>query len=224
MSAERSALPDGRVRSGYHHGDLPDTLMDLGVAQIGRVGIEKLSLRALAREAGVSPTAPYRHFPSRQCLLAAIATRGFRRLTERMHQALEGSGDPQERFVRFGKAYVDLAREDPVSYELMFGGAIEFGRYPDLFEAAETSFRQLLDVLRRSAGRPMSDDEVQLLAGTVWAGVHGIASLIVSKLTSRDSASRPSLAAGAIRSLTADPEKALHLLFDPLIARSEALP
>ncbi len=211
--------PDTPARATYHHGELPETLIDLGVTQIRQFGIEKLSLRALAREAGVSPTAPYRHFPTRQCLLAAIATRGFHSLTARMKSALGESSDAHDQFVRFGKAYVDLAREDPVSYELMFGGVIDFERYPALFEAAETNFRQVIDVLRAHAGGA-SEDDLLVLAGTVWAGVHGIASLLISKLMAAPH-TRPSLAVSAMRRLGSDPEAALHLLFDPIMGGSQ---
>jgi len=204
-------------RSAYHHGDLPGTLMDLGVQHIAREGIEKLSLRALAREAGVSPTAPYRHFPTRLCLLAGIATRGFKRLTERMRLALQDSADPNERFVKFGQAYLDFASEEPVSYELMFGGIIEFDRYPMLHEAAEASFGQLLEVLRNTVDASVSDEEIQLLAGSVWAGVHGLAALLISKLRTRRQTANRSSAVAAIDRLAAEPERALQLLLGSVL-------
>ena len=69
------AAATGASATTYHHGDLPETLMALALEHIAESGTEKLSLRALAREAGVSATAPYRHFPSKQCLLAETLRR-----------------------------------------------------------------------------------------------------------------------------------------------------
>lgn len=202
-------------RTAYHHGSLAEVLMDLAVAQIGKDGIERLNLRALAREAGVSPTAPYRHFPSRQCLLAGIATRGFRRLTEEMREASNDAGFSRDAFARFGMAYVAFARRDPVSYELMFGGVIDFEQYPDLKAAAESGFQQLLDFLSRSLRGTPDPDHLMLTAGTVWAGVHGIASLLTSKFV-RLSGVNDSNAVEAVRALAERTEEALHLAFDHL--------
>ncbi len=87
----------------YHHGDLAGTLMEAALQHIAAEGTESLSLRALAREAGVSATAPYRHFPSKQCLLAALATRGFKRLRDAMSTGLEPDMAVEDRFRAVGQ-------------------------------------------------------------------------------------------------------------------------
>ena len=71
-------------KSGYHHGDLKQTLIDVSVDVINREGLEALSLRALATQAGVSSGAPYHHFADRNDLLATIALQGFELLGQAM--------------------------------------------------------------------------------------------------------------------------------------------
>ena len=87
------------VNTSYRHGNLPQALMDLAIQHIARAATEKLSLRALARELGVSQTAPYRHFSSKQCLLAAIATQGFDELRKRNVSAYDKTQPLEERLV-----------------------------------------------------------------------------------------------------------------------------
>ncbi|MCB1684347.1 MAG: helix-turn-helix transcriptional regulator, partial [Pseudomonadales bacterium] len=103
----------------YHHGDLAVTLMDLALARISAEGTERLSLRGLAREAGVSPAAPYRHFPSKRCLLAALATRGFRELLSRVQAHERLSEDLEERLLNLGRAYIGFALDRPTTYQIM---------------------------------------------------------------------------------------------------------
>ncbi|MCR9279729.1 MAG: TetR/AcrR family transcriptional regulator [Pseudomonadaceae bacterium] len=196
----------------YHHGDLRMTLMDLAIAHIEKVGMEKLSLRALAREAGVSATAPYRHFPSRQCLLAGIAIRGFRRLKSRIEVALTNSEGFEDQFVSMGLAYIDNAVNDPVTYQLMFGAMVDFSAYPDLQRASEESFGVLLAQLKNAEPRADLDLSDIELAGTVWSGVHGIASLTINgRAREKKDAQRVESAAGmAISSVAQDPERVIR--------------
>lgn len=165
----------------YHHGDLPATLMELALEHIAREGTEKLSLRALAREAGVSATAPYKHFPTKRCLLAALATRGFRALEEANAAVTISGADLEDGFVNMGMAYIRFATDNPTAYQIMFGTVIEdFTAYPDLAEAAEASFtpvRQLIDLAL--ARMPDWDMTPELLGGIIWTMVHGMASLLI---------------------------------------------
>lgn len=186
--------------------------MDLAIDHIESVGMEKLSLRALAREAGVSATAPYRHFPSRQCLLAGIATRGFRRLKSRIQTALASSENFEDQFVNMGLAYIDNAVSDPVTYQLMFGAMVDFAAYPGLQQASEDSFAELLTMIKNHSPRAdlkLSDIE---LAGIVWSGVHGIASLTINGRVREkmDSARVESSAGMAIAAVAQDPERVMR--------------
>jgi len=211
--AESTGRGESVLRTGYHHGYLSDALIDMAIAKIAESGMEKLSLRALAREAGVSSTAPYRHFSSRESLLAAIATRGFRTLTDKLDRSLASGTSFEAQFIAMGMAYIKHAVDDPVSYHLMFGEMAGSGKYADLSAAADDCFARLLQTLEINA--PLAHLEVTSLelSAAVWAGVHGIASLLVTVLHHPREGRPDSQAGRALAALAADPERALRLLF-----------
>src|SRR2546430_6260512 len=102
-----------KVAKRYHHGDLRRTLIDAALRIVEQVGPGALSLRELARHAGVSHAAPYRHFASREALLAALAAEGFRGLGAEMAALASDGGDPLARFAALGLAYVRYAVAHP---------------------------------------------------------------------------------------------------------------
>ena len=216
-------MDSGQAKSEgtYHHGDLPATLMDLALAHIALEGTEKLSLRALAREAGVSATAPYRHFPTKRCLLAALATRGFRALRDANEAVTVAPGDLEGAFIRMGMAYVRFATENPTAYQIMFGTVIEdFTEYPDLAEAADQSFTPVRLLIERALKkRPGWDMTPELLAATIWTTVHGMASLLIFGASRLDVDKalmrRPNQALAA---LMTDQEKVLRTLIRGVLA------
>lgn len=170
MSAER----------GYHHGDLKETLLAAAIDNIAQQGTERLSLRALARDAGVSPTAPYRHFPTKRCLLAALITRGFRNLQAQLLDAAAAE-DPDERFVQIGIAYVRFALDNPTCYHLMFSPVVgDFSDYPELSAAAGDAYDvvlsslEALGVQERVPGMTLS-----AAGGVAWSAVHGLSSVLL---------------------------------------------
>ena len=168
---------------GYHHGGLRETLLDAAVRHIEAEGTEGLSLRALAREAGVSATAPYRHFDSRQTLLAALATQGFVELGERMESdPARLSAEPAIVFFESGMAYVDYARHNSVKYHLMFGDTIgDFAGHAELAAAAEASYAQLETMLQAGIDTGvLLQIPVRDLGGVVWSMVHGLAGLVIA--------------------------------------------
>ena len=208
----------------YHHGDLPATLMALALTHIALEGTEKLSLRALAREAGVSATAPYKHFPTKRCLLAALATQGFRALGEATSSVDVTGTDLEDAFVAMGMAYIRFATENQTAYQIMFGTVIEdFSEYPELSEAAEQSFspvRNLIDLaLARRSGWDMTPE---LLGGIIWTTVHGMASLLIFAATRLDMDKalmrRPNQALAA---LIQEQERALRIQMRGLLMQSE---
>jgi AcrR family transcriptional regulator len=105
----------------YHHGNLRAALLDAAERSIEELGVEQLSLRELARAAGVSHAAPRGHFPDRQALLDALAERGFERLAAGLRDAAGKSGPGLEvRLHAIGAAYVAFASSNPVLLELMY--------------------------------------------------------------------------------------------------------
>src|SRR5688572_29796038 len=139
-------MPAKKPKKSYHHGDLRRTLLRHAVHIVAEQGSHELSLRALARKAGVSHAAPYRHFADKAELMAAVAQEGF----ESLRQALEaaGAGAPGgalERFFAGGEAYVRFAVEHPAHYRVMFGWEGREKAKPEtLVEAGRRAFAVLL--------------------------------------------------------------------------------
>jgi AcrR family transcriptional regulator len=204
---------------GYHHGDLAEALMDAAIMEIAADGTENLSLRALARQCGVSATAPYRHFPSKRCLLAALATRGFRNIRSHCEAALADAGDTLEaRVMALGRGYINFALENPTVYQLMFGSVLEdFSEYESLAEASEAAYALVLEVMEDVVSSVPGHQMSAIDAGAVaWAGVHGIASLLLFA-TSRAETSQPSRPKASLAALRGNTEGSLRMLMAGLL-------
>jgi AcrR family transcriptional regulator len=145
--------------ASYHHGDLKAALLRAGAEILEKQGIDALKLRALARGAGVSHNAPYRHFPDRESLLAALAAEGFEML-----------GDALEKRPRreMGEAYVEFALAHPQRFRLMFGGLLPDSPDRDrrAYEALKPSFADL-------------GDQAGYAAAAAWGMVHGLSHLLL---------------------------------------------
>ena len=103
----------------YHHGDLRDALIAAAQDIMETEGLAALSLRAVSRRAGVSPAAPYHHFPDKQALLDAVAERGFDALTSAMTERMDRAGDSAARLDASGIGYVAFAVANPALFGLM---------------------------------------------------------------------------------------------------------
>jgi AcrR family transcriptional regulator len=150
--------------STYHHGDLRAAVLGAAAAIIEKEGLAGLSVREAARRAGVSHNAPYRHFPDREALLAALAAGGF----EELGKALEGRSGRD-----LGEAYVRFALEHPQHFRLMFGGQLAFDKDPELRAQAQGSFGKLQSAFAALGG------EANFAAAAAWSLVHGLAHLIL---------------------------------------------
>ena len=176
---ERIAKPDG----AYHHGNLRKALVDAALELIAAGDPGELSLRAVARRAGVSTAAPYRHFDSREALLAAVAEEGFRGLAAAMRGASAAHRhDPIATFREAGVGYVLFAHANPAHYTVMFSPDLgDRSAYPDLAVSAADAMSVLKDAIAgcQRAGLIAAGDprEVALAA---WSSVHGLASLIAA--------------------------------------------
>src|SRR5918996_5216374 len=160
----------------YHHGNLREALLESAERTLSERGAGDLSLRALAREAGVSHAAPRRHFPDKQALLDALAEDGFERIGRELEEAMESAGPSlQEQLTAFGLAYVRFATEHAALLELMFAGK---HRSDSLRAAADRAFARPLALFAtaQASGQVVAGDpeRVGVLA---LATLHGLASL-----------------------------------------------
>ncbi|MEU7901716.1 TetR/AcrR family transcriptional regulator [Actinoplanes sp. NPDC049118] len=148
-------------------------LVETGVALVTAEGTEALSLREIARRAGVSHGAPRRYFPTHRHLLAAVARVGYERLSTRIG-ALEVDGDPRAGLLALGRLYLDFARTERGMFELMFRHELLQGNQEGLRAATKPLFAVLVDLVGRA--RPGTDDAT-VVAGALWANLHGLAQL-----------------------------------------------
>jgi len=157
-------------------------LLQAAIQLIAEVGPAGFTLRELARRAGVSHNAPYRHFPDREDLLAAVAAQGFWELNEEMLEAVRHQRSSVGRLKRAGLAYVEFALRRPEHFTVMFDAAVSKHKTPDSAEAAGEAFGTLVTLVQscQDEGRLPSGD-VRQLALLAWSMVHGIAKLATSK-------------------------------------------
>src|SRR5215470_176733 len=128
----------------YHRDNLRETLLEEAVRLIGEAGPGALTLREVARRAGVSHNAPYRHFRDRDDLLAAMAAQGYRELTHAMLAAVKDKFDPVERLKHAGLGYVTFALRRPEHFTVIFDAPVSKRKHRDSAVAGEESFGALL--------------------------------------------------------------------------------
>ena len=171
-----------RPRKPYHHGHLEETLLETAIQLIGEVGPAGFTLREVARRAGVSHNAPYRHFADREELLAAVAAQGFRELTQAMRDATRGQANSLERLKQAGLAYVEFALRRPEHFAVMFDAPVAKRTSSEQAEAAEEAFGTLLSLVKAcQAERQLPPGDTLQFALLAWTMVHGIAKLATAK-------------------------------------------
>ncbi|MFD6950669.1 TetR family transcriptional regulator [Nocardiopsis sp. TSRI0078] len=159
----------------YHHGDLRAALLTSAERALAERGPAALSLRELAREAGVSHAAPGRHFRDKQALLDALALTGFERLIGRLEDAAASGGDVRAQVLALARTYVGFAAEHEALLDLMYTRKHD----PDVSEQLSDAVSRLLDLVVRplldgqAAGEIAEGDPVTL-AFTVSATLHGL--------------------------------------------------
>jgi AcrR family transcriptional regulator len=164
----------------YHHGNLKEALLQASLDLIGQVGPAAFTLREVARRAGVSHNAPYRHFRSKEELLAALAAEGFDRLALAMTKAAESVPTALERLRASGRGYVEFALRYPQHFTVMFEVPWKFELYPQTQAAGARAFGTLLRYVegcQEQGVLPAGDpNSFALLA---WSMVHGVAKLAI---------------------------------------------
>ncbi|MEO0533317.1 MAG: TetR/AcrR family transcriptional regulator [Cyanobacteria bacterium P01_A01_bin.123] len=170
----------------YHHGDLRQSLIDAALALIAeKRDASTLSLREVARRVGVSHAAPYRHFPDKDTLLAAVAEEGFHILTRCLQGGVDKTpDDPLRELQASGVAYIKFARSHPSHYRVMFSAfqPSNNSAYPSLNTAAQAAFAVLLDAIANGqAIGKIKGGDAHHLAWVTWSLVHGLAMLLIEQ-------------------------------------------
>lgn len=160
------------MKRPYHHGDLRNALLIAARTILEEESLASLSLRAVARRAGVSHAAPYRHFPSHEALLSELAIEGFAELKTELAVAAAAPGVTSDRIAMIGGAYMRFVARRPALSRLMFGPQLpNRDAFPRLGEAA--------DAIGTEIGLALDDSALGL---AVWAAVHGLAMLILENV------------------------------------------
>lgn len=158
-----------RAEKTYHHGDLRNALLEAARALLEEKGLAGLSLRAVARKAGVSHAAPYRHFLSHEALLVELSVEGFAELKTIIVAASAAPGVTADRITNIGGAYMRFVARRPALARLMFGSQLPHrDKHPELAKAA--------DEIGGEIGAALHDPALGL---AVLAAVHGVAMLVL---------------------------------------------
>lgn len=172
---------DDHQHDGYHHGNLRRALLDATVELIRAKGVESLSLRAIARRAGVSHMAPYHHFADRAALVAAVAEEGFIALREAMLDRMRGMEDPGRQLQESGIGYVMFALKHGARFRMMFSAEVaDKSAHPSLQAASVAAYAVLEEAITRcqQTGAAREGDP-RVLSQTAWSLVHGLAMLLL---------------------------------------------
>jgi AcrR family transcriptional regulator len=187
--ANRPKKKPPKARRAYHHGDLRAALVRSARTLLASGGPPALTLRAAARDAGVSQTAPYRHFAGRDDMLAAVAEDGFRRLHARMIEGL-ASQRGKRALQQIAVEYAAFALENPAEYRVMFGHEIAELEKTVASTALNDSSASVMDLLQggieqmQQAGVVRPGDAA-VMALSAWALVHGLVMLTLDGQGSR---------------------------------------
>lgn len=177
----------------YHHGDLRNELLLAAEQLLVQRGVAALSLREVAKAAGVSHAAPYRHFHDKAALVEALAAEGFEQLRKGCEKAqAKYPEDPARQLVESGMAYLFYAMDKPAIVHLMFGGILSLDDCGDgLKQAADAAFATLVQVVAngQQAGIYQQTDVAELTL-TAWSAVYGLSLMATAGLLGRRTRNR----------------------------------
>ena len=165
----------------YHHGNLREALLVAAIRLIGEVGPTAFTLREVARRAGVSHNAPYRHFRDKEDLMAAVATEGYRELTAAMVHAADKQFRALDRLKHAGLAYIEFAQRRPEYFTVMFDAPYSGRSHFHSLDAAKQAFSALVGFVKcaQDEGQLACGDPVEF-AYLAWTMVHGVAKLAIT--------------------------------------------
>ena len=172
-----------KEKKTYHHDGLRQLLLEEAIRFLKTRPVQELSLREIARSLGVSHMAPYRHFPSKEELLAAVIEDGFHKLSARFRADSQKTYNSyHEMFISLGKNYVEFFLQNPDQARLMFSGVLcDKEKYPKPHEAGQETFGFLLQLIQKGQkeGHISPQENPYLLGLMIWSAVHGTAVLML---------------------------------------------
>ncbi|MFT3779753.1 MAG: TetR/AcrR family transcriptional regulator [Ottowia sp.] len=167
----------------YHHGNLRQALLDAAFGLLATRPAAQLSLREVARAAGVSHAAPYHYFADRDALLKAVGTECMRRFLHAQQAAVEHESAPVQRLLALGLAYVGFAHAQPNAFALVFDAQLCPPGAPNaesapLIAANEALLRDCVAAMQQADDLPDVDGDA--LGAALWGTVHGLAQLVMA--------------------------------------------
>lgn len=142
-----------------------------------REGYERFSLRLLAKALGCSHATPYRYFESKEEIFACARAEGFRRFADALRNAVEPEMSPEARLRSLGVAYLDFSRRQSTAFTLIFRMGQAIDAYPFVNEAASSAWQVVLDTVGHAICSGVLEGHTNTVAHTMWASIHGIATL-----------------------------------------------
>lgn len=179
MSRDTSPA-DPSARAAYHHGNLTEALLATAVALIEEKGVEALSVREVAKRAGVSPAAPFRHFRSRNALITAVAEQAMGRLTDSVRTEMQATGDadPISALRGIGRAYLRWAHANPTHFQVISSRSlVDFHNSPRLVAENEAIRQAMAELVHRArqSGQLREGLDAEDLMLALRAFVYGVA-------------------------------------------------
>ena len=160
----------------YHHGNLKQELILCACRLCEENGYETLSMRSIAKESGVSQTAPYRHFETKESLYASVAMEGFKKLSK-VTSIDTSQKVTKKKLIETSVNYINFGLENANTYDLMFGTAVgDFSNYPDLLDCANATYENM-----RLSFAKLANDSEEIIAYkciTLWSMLHGLVGIL----------------------------------------------
>ncbi len=182
MREAESALALADSPRPYHHGNLSHALVLAGRRILEVHGPAALSLRAVAREAGVSPAAPYHHFKDKGELLDAVAKEGWHALGEMISEARARTYCPHQTLTEIGVAYVKFARANPALYRIMYQMACDREAMPEDAKSEDSAWTHVAEAIAKSGTVDPNDAlDMELAQIALWCAAHGVAEMAAFK-------------------------------------------
>ena len=183
----------------YHHGNLKEELISSACIVCEADGHSQMSLRSIAKEAKVSQTAPYRHFQTKECLLAEVSSRGYIELKDILsHATSDKKLSAEKRFLEMGLAYIKFGLDKRNTYDLMHNQTPDKNEFPKLLKNATGAFDILVQTVME-LNPELTEKAIQRKCIKHWAMIHGLVGLLRNSNLGKTPAEGASKAMASVR-------------------------